>query len=350
MKTLRYAFAAAFAVALLIPMTGVALAQDKADAKKPAEKLVQKLPSKAELPNYFQSISYTVHSRSGWYGTQGSSTAFVRGDTTLLWTAGHVIDNLRSTREVLHKGSKKTVVEWQDAQIVREYNQDGRRVGKVEMDCEVLAFSDADHGEDLAILRVRAKNFTKDSVHFYLDDEIPGVSTRVIHVGSLLGQIGSNSVTDGVVSQTGRIFTWSFGKVYDQTSAPSFPGSSGGGIFLEDGRYIGMLVRGAGESFGLYVPVRRIRSWAKEIDMEWALDPRVPMPSEKDLKKLIQGNLGTGLPSDSKSDPHAKSKSLRVRYFLTGNPVPSSVTSEQLQAMQACIAEQTKLADKFSGK
>ncbi|OGJ55000.1 hypothetical protein A2880_02110 [Candidatus Peribacteria bacterium RIFCSPHIGHO2_01_FULL_49_38] len=333
MKTLRYAFAAAFAVALLIPMTDVALAQEKADAKKPADQLVQKLPTKAELPQYFQSISYTVHSRSGWYGAQGSSTAFTRGDTTLLWTAGHVIENLRSTREVLHKGSKKTVVEWQDAQVVREYNQDGRRVGQVEMDCEVLAYSDADHGEDLAILRVRAKNFGKDGVHFYLDDEIPGVSTRVIHVGSLLGQIGSNSVTDGVVSQTGRIFTWSNGKVYDQTSAPSFPGSSGGGIFLEDGRYIGMLVRGAGESFGLYVPVRRIRSWTKEVEMEWAMDPRVPMPPEKELKKLVQDNLGTGLSVDSRSDPHAKAAKSRVGYYLTGQPIPSSVSDDTLRSM-----------------
>ena len=40
-------------------------------------------------------------------------------------------------------------------------------------------------------------------------------------------------------------------RIFDQTTCVAFPGSSGGGVFLkrDDPRYVGMLVRGAGEGF-----------------------------------------------------------------------------------------------------
>ena len=33
--------------------------------------------------------------------------------------------------------------------------------------------------------------------------------------------------------------------MFDQTSMMAYPGSSGGGIYLEDGKYMGMLTRAA---------------------------------------------------------------------------------------------------------
>ena len=62
------------------------------------------------------------------------------------------------------------------------------------------------------------------------------------------------------MSQVGRVLDLGSGggTVFDQTTVTAFPGSSGGGVFLTDGKYVGMLVRGAGETFNLIVPVRRM--------------------------------------------------------------------------------------------
>jgi len=135
-------------------------------------------------------------------------------------------------------------------------------------------------------LMVRAKDYAKDSANFHLTEKNYGIvpiGTELFHVGSLLGQRGSNSMTAGIVSQVGRIL----GKVeYDQTTVTAFPGSSGGGVYLQSGEYVGMIVRGAGEGFNLMVPVRRMERWAKEHDILWALDPTIKAPTIKEIKKL----------------------------------------------------------------
>lgn len=46
-------------------------------------------------------------------------------------------------------------------------------------------------------------------------------------------------------------------------------------MFLKsNGQYIGTLVRGAGETFNLFVPVRRIHEWAKTHHVEFIFDPK----------------------------------------------------------------------------
>ena len=40
----------------------------------------------------------------------------------------------------------------------------------------------------------------------------------------------------------------------------------------ETGEYIGTLVRGSGETFNYYVPVRRIKEWAKRHNIEFIFD------------------------------------------------------------------------------
>ena len=75
--------------------------------------------------------------------------------------------------------------------------------------------------------------------------------------------------------------------MFDQTTCTAFPGSSGGGVYLKsDARYVGMLVRGAGEGFNLIVPVRRMKEYCEKHKIMWALDKSVPMPTEDDLEKL----------------------------------------------------------------
>ena len=94
-------------------------------------------------------------------------------------------------------------------------------------------------------------------------------------------------MTDGIYSQHGRLIKSLNKHVFDQTTCTAFPGSSGGGVYLKsDARYVGMLVRGAGEGFNLIVPVRRMQDYCEKHKIMWALDRNVAMPSESDLKKL----------------------------------------------------------------
>lgn len=233
------------------------------------------------------SLATSVTIRSGL--GQGSGTLFTRGDTTYVWTAGHVIEDLRKTRKIIADGVEKTVVEFADAQIVQEFTENGRRVGEVCIDAEVLHYSDADTGHDLAILRVRKSKFTTLTTRFYDSDQPIPVGSELYHVGSLKGQFGANSYTTGVVSSIGRVLKLGAnGVVFDQTTVTAFPGSSGGGIYLkETGEYVGMLVRGSGEQFNFIVPIRRMREWARECGIEWALtDEPQPTPAEG----IIKGN------------------------------------------------------------
>jgi len=234
------------------------------------------------VADHLQDISVTIRAENDYQKSEGSGILITRkiGDeqVTFVWTCGHVVDNLRNVRSIIIDGTSVKVIEFDDVQIIKELVEGGRRVGEIKMDATVIKYSDADDGEDLALLMVRAKDYGKASTKFYLDSKEPiiPIGTQLFHVGSLLGQMGANSMTSGIISQVGRIH----GKVeFDQTTVTAFPGSSGGGVYLTDGKYIGMLVRGAGEGFNLIVPIRRMASWAKQNNLMWALDSSIKVPS-----------------------------------------------------------------------
>ena len=247
---------------------------------------------KQSTADHLQNVSVTIRSEGQFSNGEGSGVIFTRKDSkgnlvNFVWTAGHVVDNLRKTRKTVVDGRPKTVVEFKDPMVVKEIRQNGRTVGRLQMDAEVLKYSDATDGHDLALLRVRKFNFVRDTVAFYLEDEIPRLGEDLLHVGSLLGQMGANSMTDGIYSQHGRLIKGLNKHVFDQTTCTAFPGSSGGGIYLKsDARYVGMLVRGAGEGFNLIVPVRRMINYCEKHKIMWALDRNVKMPTEDEIKKI----------------------------------------------------------------
>ena len=117
-------------------------------------------------------------------------------------------------------------------------------------------------------------------------------------------------MTRGIVSQVGRVLSLGTGDgtVFDQTTVTAFPGSSGGGVCLSErsgdktGQYMGMLVRGAGETFNLVVPVRRMRSWAAEQEILWAIDMDKEVPASVDIVKLpAEGSKSKESKHDEKS-------------------------------------------------
>lgn len=261
-----------------------------------------------DLTDKLQNASVTIKAGSA----QGSGVFITRKiegrDVTFIITAGHVIARLKKTRNVIKDGKETKVVMFDDVGLVQEFQQDGRKVGETSFTARVLRYSDADLGDDLALLQVRKYNFTTSSVDFYLDEPIPAIGTELYHVGSLLGQVGANSLTTGIISQTGRVLDLAGGEgvVFDQTTATAFPGSSGGGVFLKsDGRYVGTLVRGAGEGFNLIVPIRRLRQWAVDGKVEWVVDPKVKTPTLEELKKIE--------PSDT-PDVRAGDRTIRIEY------------------------------------
>ncbi len=279
---------------------------------------------KQTTADHLQNVSVTIRSEGDFSIGEGSGVIFTRKDAkgnqvNFVWTAAHVIDNLRKTRKTVINGMPKTLVEFKDPMVVKEIRQNGRTVGRLQMDAEVLKYSDADDGHDLALLRVRKLNFVTDTVTFYLDKKIPPLGEDLLHVGSLLGQMGANSMTDGIYSQHGRLIKSLNKHVFDQTTCTAFPGSSGGGVYLKsDARYVGMLVRGAGEGFNLIVPVRRMIDYCEKHKIMWALDRSIPMPSEDDLKKLPIEHEPKEKSEDVDDDKEAAKKMfpymLRVTY------------------------------------
>jgi S1-C subfamily serine protease len=253
------------------------------------------------VSTFLQEISVTIKTDRG----EGSGVIFTREieskngkqNVNFVWTAAHVLENIRNVRSVLDaEGKSKKIVEFKDVQIVKKLIENGITVGELSMDAVVVKYSDAKDGEDLALLMIKKFNFVDKSAKFYVDKGGRGLplGTNLYHVGSLLGSGGSNSMTTGIMSQVGRMLSLNGGSkvLFDQTTVTAFPGSSGGGVFLTTGEYIGMLVRGAGETFNLIVPIRRMTNWAEEENIKWALDPEEKAPTLEEIKKLPKERIG----------------------------------------------------------
>lgn len=253
------------------------------------------------VSSYLQDISVTIKTERG----SGSGVIFSREiksddgkkNVNFVWTAAHVLEGIRSVRSILDiEGKTLKKPEFKDVQVVKKLIEDGTTVGELSMDAVVVKYSDATDGEDLALLMIKKFNFVDVSAKFHKDNKDSGLplGTQLYHVGSLLGESGANSMTTGIMSQVGRMLALNSSTkvLFDQTTVTAFPGSSGGGVFLTNGEYIGMLVRGAGETFNLIVPIRRINKWAKSENILWALDPNVDAPSLEEIHKLPKEKIG----------------------------------------------------------
>lgn len=246
------------------------------------------------LPEKLQQLSVTI--KAG--GAQGSGFFLTRKmkdgdkdvDVNFVVSAAHVVSDLRSVREILDNGVTKKIVEFKDCEVVQEVSEGGRRVGEYKMNAKIIKYSHSEYGEDLVLMLVRKRGLTSANTKFYLDgDKTAVVGTELYHSASPLGQIGAGTVTSGTVTQIGRTLDLSNGEqtVFDQVNVASWPGCSGGGVFLKsDARLVGVLVRGAGESFGLIVPVRRMYSYYEKNNMLWVLDESIKMPTMKELEAI----------------------------------------------------------------
>mgnify|MGYP001604824848 CR=1 FL=1 len=265
------------------------------------------LGGEQDVVKHLQDISVTVRCS----GSEGSGVIKNRtiknGDkeevVSYILSAAHVVSGARKTRTVVDSktGQNKTLIEFADADIVQILIENDRKVGEYKLSAEVLRYSDSEFGEDLALLRLRKRNFVNKntSVRFYNEDKLPPVGENLYHLGSFLGTIGANSLASGIISAHGRVLP--NGKVFSQSSAVAFPGSSGAGMYLkDDGRYIGMLVRGHESNFNYYIPMPRIKNWAKRTGVEFILDDNIEVPSDKELfKSPIEDDISDSVKTEN---------------------------------------------------
>ena len=129
-----------------------------------------------DLAQQLQDVSVTVQAgRSEGSGVLITRNVKTTGDKVekinFVWTAAHVIDNLRSVRTIIRQGRPVQLVEFKDVQVVQELVEQGRKVGELRMDAKVLKYSHSENGEDLALLMVRKKNFVDMNAGFISTDE-----------------------------------------------------------------------------------------------------------------------------------------------------------------------------------
>lgn len=226
--------------------------------------------------------------------TTGSGVVFKNKEASFVWTAAHVLADLQDVQTVINPrtGLGKIEIHYRDVLLVQPVFQNGRQVGETHRLASILRFSDRRRGgEDLALLGVYQKGFGTRSVSFLGASVVPAPGEPLWHVGSMMGRVGANSLTEGVFSNAGRLEHNGTDnpKVFDQVTVPAIGGSSGGGVFLKkNGECIGLLTQGLGrgvETVNLVVPARRIRQFAERTRCEWAIDAKVPLPSETELRE-----------------------------------------------------------------
>lgn len=144
---------------------------------------------------------------------------------------------------------------------VTRYKQMGKEQKRiVHKDVRIVAL---DPFHDLAVLQLE-KNIADLSPPTILspgDDVVTG--EKIFVIGNPMGL--ERTVTEGVVSHTGRLFA---GKVYLQLDAAINPGNSGGPLFNSRGQVIGVINMGARFMQGLNfaIPVRHVKFLLSHVD------------------------------------------------------------------------------------
>jgi hypothetical protein len=133
---MKYRVLLALILAVVLGTAALAAPPDMPAAPVAPVAPVAKVVPSSTVPEYLQNISVTIKSGNA----QGSGTLVTRkiGDDTItfVWTAGHVVDDLRNVRKIITPdGQSKILVEFKDPQIVQERHQGGRRVGEQTLDC-----------------------------------------------------------------------------------------------------------------------------------------------------------------------------------------------------------------------
>ncbi len=168
---------------------------------------------------------------------KGAGSGVVLTNDGYICTNAHVIKEATSIEVSLHSGEKYTA----------------SLVGK-------------DEKEDIAVLKIDASNLKP--ITFCNSDETK-VGEHVIVIGNPLGTLGG-SVTDGIISAVDRTLNVEGENMtLIQTNAEINHGNSGGGMFGEDGKFVGLIVaKSTGEDLeglGFAIPSNTVKNITNKI-------------------------------------------------------------------------------------
>lgn len=189
----------------------------------------------------------------GAYSMNGSGVLIQASDgSQWVWTCAHVLDRTRQADGTY-------------PQVLITGNDQARVPGTV-------VRMGSREGIDVALIQVQGR-VAGTSGRFAA--QAPRVGTSVFVVGAPRGEI--DTVTGGVVSFIG-LQDGEGSPVFDQTSAPSDHGNSGGPVARQDnGQVLGIVSRGLSNTLVRYVPAWVMRDFARRTGVEFAFDTSLPV-------------------------------------------------------------------------
>lgn len=196
-------------------------------------------------PSVVSITTEAVQQGQAWYGsyvTSGAGSGVILSSDGYILTCAHVVD---------------------DADTVTVTTSDG-----TEYDAEVVG---SDTADDIAVLKIDATDLTAAVIG---DSDAASVGETVYADGNPGGTL-SGTITEGIVSALNREITveTDSGEAITlnviQTSAAVSPGSSGGGLFNDQGELIGIVNAKSSdtsdEGLGFAIPINDAISIAKDI-------------------------------------------------------------------------------------
>lgn len=163
---------------------------------------------------------------------ESTGTGFVVGSSGYIATCAHCVSQLRPTKVVYQQAGKDE---------------------EIELPAEIVA---RDTRLDLALLKIQPKEPLPSVVFAPPIDTDHGLEVTIIANPGLGNTVLKNTITTGVVSNPKQTID---DASYIQSSAAINPGSSGGPMFDENGKVIGMVVLKARiEGVGFAIPMSRI--------------------------------------------------------------------------------------------
>lgn len=227
-------------------------------------KNLPKAIDKAEAPT----VLIKITDEEGEQFAIGSGVSIIRGKSCYVWTDAHVVDIKAPHTLYVHK------------KIIK----DGEEVSSVEVEAEIVKINT---DIDVALLKLKDK---VDKSHFknarfYLEDKFLPRGTDVVLVGNFLKfkftTPGFTGAAPGVIGGFKHV-THDNGQELDIIhNGAVVNGCSGSGVWIEDGRCIGLVCRMYTTNEVLYNPIRVMKKWAKEENIMWALDEKLKAPVDK---------------------------------------------------------------------
>jgi len=254
--------------------------------------LVSLVPANSSAPNDLDEpcvmISYTTAAGSVY----GSGVSFINDDIEFVWTAGHVVESAEKIETIVdpQTGESKVISSFDNVKVIKYIYNDEEKVGELIVFAEVIRYSDAVNGYDLALLKTKHK-ITKRGTEFF--EEVVNVGQEVYFIGSPMGPPGYNSYITGMVAANKRGVSGFNHNTntpivnLDQYNLAITGGASGGPVFdLKSNRLMGLVVRAGTSqpSIAWAVPSKVIIKFAKENDCEWAITNKVKVPDNFRLR------------------------------------------------------------------